>query len=49
VLIETKFLCLFAEVEIGDWIEGWEVCWIGGWDKCRVVFHAMAKCGIRGM
>jgi hypothetical protein len=43
VLIETKFLRLFAPVEIGDWIDGWRVCWIGGWDKYRVVFHAMAK------
>ena len=41
--IETKYLRLFREVELGDQIEGWRVCWLGGWDKCRVLFVVMVK------
>ena len=36
--VQTKFLRLFKEVAIGDYIDGWRVCWIGGWDKGRVLF-----------
>jgi hypothetical protein len=38
VHIETKFLWLFRAVEVGDDVNGWQVCWLGGWDKCRVMF-----------
>ena len=41
--IETKYLRLFREVELGDQIDGWRVCWLGGWDKCRVVFVVMVE------
>ena len=41
--VETKFLRLFRAVELGDDIEGWQVCWLGGWDKCRVLFVVMVK------
>jgi hypothetical protein len=43
VHIETKFLWLFRAVELGDDLDGWQVCWLGGWDKCRVMFVVMAK------
>ena len=41
--METKFLRLFCEVELGDQIDGWRVCWLGGWDKCRVLFVVMVE------
>ena len=41
--VETKFLRLFRAVELGDDIDGWQVCWLGGWDKCRVLFVVMVK------
>jgi hypothetical protein len=41
--VETKFLRLFRAVELGDYIDGWQVCWLGGWDKCRVLFVVMVK------
>jgi hypothetical protein len=43
VHIETKFLWLFRAVELGDDLDGWQVCWLGGWDKCRVMFVVMVK------
>jgi hypothetical protein len=33
--VETKFLWLFRQVAIGDWI--------GGWDKCRLLFVVMVE------
>jgi hypothetical protein len=41
--VETKFLWLFHAIELGDDLDGWEVCWLGGWDKCRVMFVVMVK------
>jgi hypothetical protein len=41
--VETKFLRLFRAVELGEDMDGWQVCWLGGWDKCRVLFVVMAK------
>ena len=41
--VETKFLRLFRAVELGDDIDGWQVCWLGGWDKGRVLFVVMVK------
>ena len=41
--VETRFVWLFRQVEIGDDLNGWEVCWLGGWDPCRVMFVAMVK------
>ncbi len=39
--LETKFLRLSKQVELGDEIDGWQVCWIGGWSKHRIVFVVM--------
>jgi hypothetical protein len=39
--LETKFLRLSKQVELGDVIEGWQVCWLGGWSKHRIVFVVM--------
>jgi hypothetical protein len=41
--VETKFLRLFRAVELGDDIDGWQVCWLGGWGKGRVLFVVMVK------
>jgi hypothetical protein len=41
--VETKFLRLFRAVELGEDIDGWQVCWLGGWDKGRVLFVVMVK------
>ena len=41
--VETKFLRPFRAVELGDDINGWQVCWLGGWDKCRVLSVVMVK------
>ena len=41
--VETKFLRLFRAVDLGDDIDGWQVCWLGGWDQCRVLFVVMVK------
>jgi len=41
--VETKFLWLFRAVELGDDVDGWQVCWLGGWDRCRVLFVVMVK------
>ena len=41
--VETKFLVIVREAQIGDSIEGWRVCWVGGWDKRRVVFYVMVE------
>jgi hypothetical protein len=43
VNVETKFLWLFRAVELGDDLDGWQVCWLGGWDKCQVMFVVMVK------
>ena len=43
VHVETKFLWLFRAVEVGEDLNGWEVCWLGGWDPCRVMFVVMVK------
>ena len=45
--VETKFLVIVREAQIGDSIEGWRVCWVGGWDKWRVVFHVMVERNIQ--
>jgi hypothetical protein len=47
--IETKFLWLFRAVELGQDLNGWEVCWLGGWDRCRVMFIVMVKRVTPGM
>jgi len=39
--LETKFLRLSRSVEVGEQIDGWQVCWRGGWDKARIVFFVM--------
>ena len=46
--VETKFLRLFRTVELGDCIDGWQVCWLGGWDKGRVLFVVMVKRVVAG-
>jgi hypothetical protein len=46
--VETKFLRLFRTVELGDYIDGWQVCWLGGWDKSRVLFVVMVKRVVAG-
>ncbi len=39
--LETKFLRLSRSVEVGEQIDGWQVCWLGGWDKARIFFFVM--------
>ncbi len=39
--LETKFLRLPRPVEVGEQIDGWQVCWLGGWDKARIFFFVM--------
>ena len=39
--LETKFLRLPRPVEVGEQIDGWQVCWRGGWDKARILFFVM--------
>ena len=39
--LETKFLRLSRSVEVGEPIDGWQVCWRGGWDKARIFFFVM--------
>ena len=41
--VDTKFLWLFRTAEVGEDLNGWEVCWLGGWDRCRVMFMVMVK------
>jgi hypothetical protein len=41
--METKFLRLFKNANLGDRIGGWRVCWVGGWDKCRIIFVVMVE------
>jgi hypothetical protein len=31
--METKFLRLRTEVELGSLFDDWQVCWVGGWSK----------------
>ena len=33
--METKFLRLRTEVELGSLFDDWQVCWLGGWSKYR--------------
>ena len=41
--LETKFLRLPRPVEVGEQIDGWQVCWRGGWDKARIFFFVMVS------
>jgi hypothetical protein len=39
--METKFLRLRMEVELGSRFDDWEVCWLGGWSKHRLYYLVM--------
>jgi len=39
--METKFLSLRHEVELGSRFGEWEVCWLGGWNKHQHFYWAM--------
>ena len=38
--LETKFLCVTAELEIGSLIDGWQVVWCRP-GRRRIVWHVM--------
>src|SRR5260370_16138253 len=42
--LETKFLRLPPPVEVGEQIDGWQVCWRGGLDKARSLFLVHVFC-----
>jgi hypothetical protein len=39
--METKFLRLHTEVNLGSWFGDWQVCWLGGWSKHRLDYLVM--------
>jgi len=39
--METKFLRLRREVELGSRFGDWSVCWLGGWQKHRMFYLVM--------
>ena len=39
--METKFLRLRTEVELGSLFDDWTVCWLGGWSKHRLYYLVM--------
>lgn len=39
--VETKFLRLCQPIELGEEIDGWQVCWLGGWGKNRLFYYVM--------
>jgi hypothetical protein len=39
--VETKFLRLRTEVELGSRFDDWQVCWVGGWSKHRLYYLVM--------
>jgi hypothetical protein len=41
--VETKFLRLRQQVELGCHIKGWSVCWLGGWDRRRIFYVGMVS------
>jgi len=38
--IETKFLCVSKELELGSFLDGWKVVWCQP-DKHRILWHIM--------
>jgi hypothetical protein len=39
--METKYLRLLTEVDLGSRIDDWEVCWLAGWAKHGLYYLVM--------